>query len=469
MFDISTDLKKIYLVIGLGKSGYWAAKFLKSKRLRVFVFEENNNDQLKIYKKELENLGIEVFLNMSFKFDLISPLIKDLECVILSPAIHIQDQTVIKLQEAGIKVTGEINIGWNYLKDINWVGITGTNGKTTVTHLLSHILCQNNLNAPSAGNIGIPICKYAYEQNNKNNNKDIDWIIAEISSFQIEIANKIKPKIGIWTTFTPDHLDRHKTLENYFNLKNNLLRESKIRIYNYDDKYLKKHAAKLAKGIWVSTENNNKTKKFCNYWIDKNGYIVEKGEILFKSSIFKLKGDHNIQNLLLATAAARIIGIERENIKESLKNFKQLPHRFEPVFKSQNILVINDSKATNFDSSIAGIKSLNGKQVLIAGGRIKNGDSDLWSKTILDKCEGVFLYGESAELLKKILKKNGFKENIFIYKKLKDLISDALNFLEENESKVLLFSPSCSSFDQFRNYEERGNSFKYYINQKLKK
>ena len=210
---------KINLVVGLGRSGYWAAKFLNSVGERVIVIEEKVNDQLAISKKDLENIGIEVFLEFPFKFEKISRWINNINCVILSPAIDIENQTVLKLKDSGIKVLGEANIGWNYLKDLNWVGVTGTNGKTTVTHLLSHILSQNKLEAPPAGNIGTPFCKYAYDY---NLNKKLDWIIAELSSYQIEIAGEIKPTIGIWTTFTPDHLDRHKTLENYFKIKNHL-------------------------------------------------------------------------------------------------------------------------------------------------------------------------------------------------------------------------------------------------------
>ena len=219
---------------------------------------------------------------------------------------------------------GEANIGWHNLKDINWVGITGTNGKTTVTHLLSHILSHNKLEAPPAGNIGTPFCKYAHDH---NSNKKLDWIIAELSSYQIEIACEIKPTIGIWTTFTPDHLDRHKTLENYFKIKNHLLKSSKIRIYNYDDYYLKSSSKKLSRGIWVSLDYKNKTIKDCDYWLDEKGYIVEKGIALFHSDALKLKGQHNILNLLLATAAARKIGLTGKKIKNSLKTYKQLPHR----------------------------------------------------------------------------------------------------------------------------------------------
>ena len=455
---------KINLVIGLGRSGYWAAKLLNSKGEKVIVLEEKINYQLTIYKQELENDGIEVYLNFPFEFQKISQWINNIKCIILSPVIDIENQTVIKLKDAGIRVVGEVNIGWNYLKKLNWVGITGTNGKTTVTHLLSHILSQNKLEAPSAGNIGTPICKHAYDN---NIDKKIDWLIAELSSYQIEIANEIKPKIGIWTTFTPDHLDRHKTLENYFKIKNHLLESSEIRIYNYDDEYLKLSSKKLAKGIWVSSDCKNKAFEDCYYWIDEKGYVVERGIRLFHSDILRLKGNHNILNLLLATAAARKIGLVGEDIKNSLKNYKQLPHRLETIYDSKNLEVINDSKATNFDSSFSGIKSLKNGQLIIIGGRIKKGESKLWARIILEKCKGVFLYGESSQELKSILLKAGFMEDIFIHNELKELIPEAIKYLQKKKLKILLFSPACSSFDQFKDYEERGNYFKLLVKKYL--
>jgi len=454
----------MYLVIGLGRSGYWVAKFLNSRGERVIVLEEKINDQLEIYKKNLENLGVEVYLDFPFQFEKILKWVNNINCVILSPAISIENQTVFKLKNLGIKVLGEANIGWNYLKDINWVGITGTNGKSSVTHLLSHILSQNKLEAPSAGNIGTPFCKYAYDY---NSNKKLDWIVAELSSYQIEIAREIKPKIGIWTTFTPDHLERHKTLENYFKIKNHLLKSSEIRIYNYDDDYLKSSSKRLAKGVWVSLDYNNKSIKDCDFWLDPKGNIVEKGITLFHSNSLKLKGKHNILNLLLATAAARKIGLTGKNIKNSLKTFNQLPHRLETIHKAKSLEVINDSKATNFDSSFSGIKSLDNGQIIIIGGRIKEGDSKLWSSIILEKCKGVFLYGESAKELERILLRAGFMEEIFIHNELKDLIPEALKYLKKKKLKILLFSPACSSFDQFKDYEERGNYFKLLVEKYL--
>ena len=458
--------KTINLVIGLGRSGYWAAKFLNSQNEKVIILEEQINEQLKIYKAELERIGIKVYLKFSFEFNNLSQWIDNIKCVILSPAIHIENQTVIKLQKKGIEVFGEANIGWAKLKEINWVGITGTNGKTTVTHLLSHICCQNNLEAPSAGNIGTPICKYAYDYNKR---KKIDWIIAELSSYQLEVVHKIKPKIGIWTTFTPDHLERHKTLENYFRIKNQLLESSEIRIYNFDDFYLKSFSKKLADGIWISSDHKNKTFKDCHFWLDEKGFIVEKGKRLFHSNIFPLKGNHNIINLLLATAAARKIGLSGNNIKNSLKNYKQLPHRLETIYKTKDLEIINDSKATNFDSSLSGINALDDGQLIIIGGRIKKGESKFWARMIIKKCRGVFLYGESTIELKEILVSEGFSEDIFIFNELKEVIPEAINFLKLKKLKILLFSPSCSSFDQFKDYENRGDYFKCLVKKYLSK
>ena len=220
-------------------------------------------------------------------------------------------------------------------------------------------------------------------------------------------------------------------------------------------------------GIWVSLDYKNKAIKDCDFWLDEKGYIVEKGIALFHSDALKLKGQHNILNLLLATAAARKIGLTEKKIKNSLKTYKQLPHRLETIYSAKNLEVINDSKATNFDSSFSGINSLDKGQIIIIGGRMKKGDSKLWSGIILEKCKGVFLYGESSTQLKRILLKAGFMEDIFIHNELKDLVPLAIKYLKIRKLKILLFSPACSSFDQFKDYEARGDYFKLLVKQYL--
>ena len=345
------------------------------------------------------------------------------------------------------------------------IGITGTNGKTTVTHLLSHILCETELYAPFAGNIGTPLCKYAYSKKHEK----IDWVVAELSSYQIEISPEVKPNIGIWTTFTEDHLERHKKLENYFNIKKSLLEKSDFRIYNYDDENLRNHYSSLSKGVWITTSLDKSNFIQCDYWIDDQAFIIERGKRLFKLEHFSLKGMHNLQNLLLVIAAARKVGLSGKKIKDSLSNYKQLPHRMETIYRNNDLEIINDSKATNFDSSIAGIDSIEGQIIIISGGRLKSNEYSEWIKVLKKKVKCVFLFGESSKALKIALIKGGFKKDIFEFSELKELLNFVFHYLQNN-SRVgtLLFSPSCSSFDQFKNYEERGDHFKKLIREKLK-
>ena len=455
--------EKINFVVGLGRSGFWAAKFLRSMGKKVIVWESKENKELLEKKAVLKKLDISVYLDKQFLFNEFSHCLNQIESVVVSPAIPIDHQTIIKLKQNGIKVIGEINIAWESLKNVNWIGITGTNGKTTVTHLLSHILSKNKLFAPFAGNIGTPLCKIAYGENKKK----IDWLVAELSSYQIEVAPYIKPKIGIWTTFTADHLDRHKNIDNYFKIKNNLLKQSEFRIYNYDDKYLRKNFKTLSNGIWITTNSNQSDLSNCDYWINNENYIIERRKKLFNLNNFKLKGNHNAQNLLLAVAAARKIGLSPEEINDSLSSYKQLPHRLETIHQNKKIEIINDSKATNFDSSIAGINAIKGNPIIISGGRLKSGNANEWLKTINKKAKAVFLFGESSQTLKKLLLDGGFKKDLLTFNDLSEVIEYSYFYLKNNQAETLLFSPSCSSFDQFRDYEERGDFFRELIHKKF--
>ena len=459
----SNKQKKINFIIGLGRSGYWAAKLLKSIGKQVIVWESHENRKLLETKEELEKLDITVSLNKEFLFDEFSSFLSNIETVVISPGIPIDHPTIVKLKERGVVVIGEINIAWENLKNLNWIGITGTNGKTTVTHLLSHILSEQKLYAPFAGNIGTPLCKIAYEKKCMT----IDWLVAELSSYQIEIAPCINPKIGIWTTFTADHLERHKSIDNYFKIKNSLLERSEFRIYNFDDKNLRKNYKYLSKGIWITTNTNESDLEHCDYWINNENYVVENRKKLFSLKNFKLKGKHNAQNLLLAVAAARKIGLSPETIKDSLKCYKQLPHRLETIYQHNDLEIINDSKATNFDSSIAGINSIKGTLLIISGGRLKSGDSNAWVNTINQKANAIFLFGESSEILKKLIIKGGFKKDILIFNNLSEVVEYSYFYLKKNRTETILFSPSCSSFDQFKDYEERGNFFKKLIIEKF--
>jgi len=247
-----------------------------------------------------------------------------------------------------------------------------------------------------------------------------------------------------------------------------LLEKSDFRIYNYDDKNLRNHYSCLSRGVWITTSFDSSNFIKCDYWIDDQAYIVERGKRLFKLEHFSLKGMHNLQNLLLVIAAARKVGLSGKKIKDSLSNYKQLPHRMETIYKNNDLEIINDSKATNFDSSIAGIRSIEGQIIIIAGGRLKGNEYSEWIKVLKKKVKCVFLFGESSKVLKMALINEGFKKNIFEFSELKELLNFVFNYLQNNKVGTLLFSPSCSSFDQFKNYEERGDYFKKLISEKLK-
>ena len=228
------------------------------------------------------------------------------------------------------------------------------------------------------------------------------------------------------------------------------------------------HYSSLSKGVWITTSLDKMNSIKCDYWIDDKAFIVEKGKRLFKLDYFTLKGKHNLQNLLLVIAAARKVGLSGKKIKDSLSDYKQLPHRMETIYRNNDLEIINDSKATNFDSSIAGINSIEGQIILISGGRLKGNEYSEWIKVVKKKVKCVFLFGESSKVLKMALINERFKKDIFEFSELKELLNFVFDYLQNNKFGTLLFSPSCSSFDQFKNYEERGDHFKKLISEKLK-
>jgi UDP-N-acetylmuramoylalanine--D-glutamate ligase len=323
------------------------------------------------------------------------------------------------------------------------VGITGTNGKSTTTALVAQIWQSAGVKAIACGNIGVPICEVAL------NSGDLEWVVAELSSYQIEASPSVSPHIGIWTTFTPDHLERHGTLLNYSNIKGSLLRRSNYAILNGDDAYLASVQADWQGAIYTHVQKQI-----------KDGWVWYEGEKLFPVSEFQLLGEHNLQNLLMAVTAARIANFSKEAIVRGVSSFRGIAHRLEVVHRYRNLLFINDSKATNYDAALVGLRSVNSPVILIAGGQAKTGDPQAWLTLINQKVSTVLLIGSASELFAGLLADSGFN-NYEITHSLENAIlrSVALgsNFSEE---VTVLFSPACASFDQFANFEERGDHFR---------
>ncbi len=430
-------------VLGLGKSGFAAARLLHYQNYAVQVFDNNCNDILEERQQELEAHNIAVYLQ---KFPDFSNH-KLPELLVVSPGISWYHPTLETARQLGIKVIGEVELAWQYLRSLPWVGITGTNGKSTTTALIATIFQTAGLRAIACGNIGLPICTVALDY--LKGELEIDWIIAELSSYQIEASPSVSPRIGVWTTFTPDHLERHGTLERYSQIKGGLLRRSQKAILNGDDAYLASIKSQWQGAIYTSVQDHI-----------RDGYVVWQDERLFPISQFQLLGEHNLQNLLLAVATARSVGIDPQHISRAVAQFRGMPHRLEVVAKYKNLVFINDSKATNYDSSAVALRAVTPPVILIAGGQAKDGNAEEWLKLIQEKTAKVLLIGSASQQFAEMLAQVGYT-NYLECKTLENAVNQAvLDGRSFNSEVTVLFSPACASFDQFANFEQRGDRFR---------
>ncbi len=453
----------IHIILGLGVSGINAAKLLKSEGKEVLVLENHSSSQLIDISEKLKSQGINVILlNEPLNINNFKAWLDRITLIIVSPGIDWEHETLKQLRKRKIKMQGEVELAWERLKDVPSIGITGTNGKTTVTNMLHHVLKLNNFNTDMGGNTGKALSKIALESKCMNYQK-LNWLILELSSYQIEGASSIKPQIGIWTTFTPDHLERHKDIESYFKIKRSLLERSSVRIYNSDDKYLLNKRKELPEGIWVGTNKQTSYSNYTKFWIDQKGYIYEDQLRLFHTSILKIPGKHNLLNLLLVTAAAREIGLDHSSIALSINSFKAIKHRLEYLGKIGKLNVYNDSKATNFDSSATGLKSITSPIILLAGGIRKEGDCHTWLEQLKRSTLGVVLFGVSAKDLKTTLLEYSYEGEIIVEESLEEATKSSIEIAIKTHSQSILLSPACASFDQYQNFEERGDHFKRIV------
>ncbi len=450
------------LVVGLGRSGIGAAKLLNAEGYHVIVIESQKEDKFKSAIQELNKLGIDVELSTPFQTKSLAPWLSQLNKVVVSPGVPWDHPTLNVLRHQGISIQGEMAVAWQRLKDIPWIGVTGTNGKSTVTHFLNHVLESNGINAPMGGNVGFSATELALNVQEEKRRRP-EWLIMELSSYQIEAAPEVSPLIGIWTNLTPDHLERHKTLDKYREIKRSLLDRSQIRIYNADDPDLKHQRNNLRPGLWVSTLGPGTKKYPASCWIDQEDFLFENGNKLFHSSALNIPGKHNLQNLLMVTKAAREIGLSPKEIESAIKSFKGVPHRLERLGEFKGITVFNDSKATNYDSACMAIKAVPSPSIVLAGGEIKKGDASAWLIQLHQKACGIVLFGKNANELIDLIKASGYSGDVRCSKSLDQAVNQAVEIGLNNNAKSLLLSPACASFDQYKDFEERGDHFRKLI------
>jgi len=438
-------------IIGLGRSGIAAARVLKREGWDVILSDRANNESLQAMGQPLEKEGIQIDLGHPLTLDR-SDLPK---LIVVSPGVPWDLPALVQAREKGVDVIGELELAWRYLKSTPWVGITGTNGKTTTTALINAIFKSAGLNAPFCGNIGYAACELVLQ------NQSFDWIIAEVSSYQIESSPELAPKIGLWTTFTPDHLSRHKTLENYYDIKASLLKRSKLQIFNGDDA----HLAIVGQQEWNDaywTSVQGKDHLLCEpakgVYLQDN-WVCAFGELILPINLFKMVGRHNQQNLLMATAAARLAKIDKKAITEAIATFSGVAHRLERICTIKGVDFINDSKATNYDAAAVGLASVNSPAILIAGGEAKEGDDSQWIAEIKEKAAMVLLIGEAAPAFAEQFKKSGYYD-YEIVETMANAVKRGLELAPKKGAKVVLLSPACASFDQYQSFEHRGDDFR---------
>ncbi|MGB3508511.1 MAG: UDP-N-acetylmuramoyl-L-alanine--D-glutamate ligase [Microcoleaceae cyanobacterium] len=435
-------------VIGLGKSGVAAARLLKQKGWEVILSDRNTSDSLQQQKQQLTQEGIAVNIGYSFEPE------TSLDLVVVSPGVPWDIPPLLRARESGIETIGEMELAWRYLKSCPWVGITGTNGKTTTTALVAAIFQTAGLYAPACGNIGYAACELALSETPP------DRVIAEVSSYQIESSNTLAPQISVWTTLTPDHLKRHYTIDNYFNIKASLLNRSQIQILNGDDPYLRRNATNLGHNVhWTSVKGKgNLVGDAAKGIYIEDGWVVALGEKIVSVESLRMLGNHNQQNLLMAVAVAKLAGIEKEAIAKAVQNFSGVAHRLEYICTWNGVDFINDSKATNYDAAAVGLSAVPAPVLLIAGGEAKEGDDNDWLRQIKEKVAAILLIGNAAETFAKRLQQINFN-NYEIVKNMERAVIRGAALAKKYDAKVVLLSPACASFDQYQNFEQRGDHF----------
>ncbi|MBE9029115.1 UDP-N-acetylmuramoyl-L-alanine--D-glutamate ligase [filamentous cyanobacterium LEGE 11480] len=441
-------------VIGLGKSGNAAARLLKQQGWSVTISDRGNSDALQHQSQALVAEGIAVKLGDDF-----DPAASQPELLVVSPGVPWDVPSLEQARRLGVATIGDMELAWRHLIDRPWVAITGTNGKTTCTALTAAIFQAAGFQAPAFGNIGFAACEVAMAT------PQPDWCIAELSSYQIEAAASITPKIALWTTFTPDHLARHKTMPNYFDMKARLLARAEQQIFNGDDANLR--AVGLNGGFPVRrnacwTSISGKEQLIGDP--DRGAYIQDDwiyvcNQKIMAASTLKMPGDHNRQNLLMAVAAAYFAGVPNEKIELAIAAFPGVAHRLELIRTWNGIEFINDSKATNYDAAEVGLSSMQGSTILIAGGAGKAGDDEAWMASIKAKAAAVLLIGDAAPDFARRLKAIGY-EQYELLDTMANAVPRAAELAQQKNAGYVLLSPACASFDQYANFEQRGDDFR---------
>lgn len=441
---------KRVLIVGTGKSGIGAANLLLRVNAVPILFDEN--EQVDVSKvKSLMDREVEVIIGVVSE-----EVIQSIDLLVLSPGVPTDTEFVKQFHDRKIPVWGEIELGYQFAKG-KLLAITGTNGKTTTTALLGQIVKEFNKSTFVVGNIGNPYTLEAL------NTVEDSVTVAEVSSFQLETALDFKPDVSAILNISPDHLNRHHTMENYVSAKESITKnqdKSNVCVLNYEDEYTRAFGERCPANVFYFSSARRLEKGI--YLENENIYLSDDYHSNFVMNIhdMKLLGIHNVENVMAAIAMAISCGIPMVNVVKTIKSFQAVEHRIEFVSTKNGVDYYNDSKGTNPDAAIKGIKAMTRKTVLIGGGYDKGSEFDEWLEAFDGKVKWLILLGQTKEKIAECAIKHGFGNIVYAQS-----LEEAVKMSEEKAESgdAVLLSPACASWGMFPNYEVRGNRFKELV------
>lgn len=442
--------KKV-LVCGMAKSGAAAAFLLKKHGADVTAQDAKTEDMLGELPAQLKEKGIKLILGRNPEDE-----VAQFDMLVMSPGVPLDLPFVKKAYGLGKTVIGETELGFLFTES-PFIGITGTNGKTTTTTLVGEIMKNAGMLAGTVGNIGTPLTGCAEGTNAK------DWFVAELSSFQLETISTFRPRVCAVLNITPDHLNRHKTLENYILAKERVFENQTAEdftVLNYNDPATRDMAKRTkAKVIFFSLDKSLDEGVYSD---EKSMYIRALGydEKVLDIDDMNIIGGHNVENAMAAIACGVCAGVSLDVIRKTLREFTAVEHRIEFVKEVNGVKYYNDSKGTNPDASIKAVMAMKSPICLIAGGYDKGSDFAEWIDTFDGRVKYVAVIGAVKEKICETLDKAGFKN----YERADDF-NEAMELCTRNAvpGDCVLLSPACASWDMFKSYEQRGEIFKDYV------
>lgn len=443
--------KKV-LVFGTGLSGIGAAALLYKKGAEPVIYDGHVKTEPEQVKEKLgKDIPARILIG-----NLPEEVLDELDLAVLSPGVPIDIPAVNMLRDRGIPIWGEVELAYANSKG-NVLAITGTNGKTTTTSLLGEIMSLHQESVFVVGNIGTPYTGVALETDEES------VTVAEISSFQLETIDTFRPKVSAILNITPDHLNRHHTMEEYIRVKESIAKnqgEEDTCVLNYEDEALREFGKTLKCQVLF----------FSSLRTLEQGIYLEEGRITYRNgekktvichvSELNLPGRHNYENVMAAAGMALSYGVPAEEICMAVKQFQAVEHRIEYVTEKNGVVYYNDSKGTNPDAAIKGIQAMDRPTLLIGGGYDKESSYDEWILSFDGKVKYLVLLGETREKIARAARTCGFDNILFA-----DTLEEAVKICAERAESgdAVLLSPACASWDMFPSYEVRGRKFKEYV------